>query len=235
MTVAVARSDAEKLLHCLDLGNGEGEMRSISAGLHGQRAVPGRRFRRRALFVASLSLCGFVGRAFASELVIDRQALQTLVVASVFQDQGRWYLTKGQCYAYLERPHVALAAARVIIDAHLSSQLGVTVGDSCVGAAMMSDVRVSGKLVGSGSHIEIDDIRIDHVQDESTRSVIELLQSATGGALPKSMNIDLLPLLKPTSVPGTAIQVSATNLAITQVTTLADAVDVQFEIKLTAR
>jgi hypothetical protein len=34
------------------------------------------------------------------------------------------------------------------------------------------------------------------VQDESTRKDIELLQSATGGALPKLVNIDLLPLLQ---------------------------------------
>jgi len=65
--------------------------------------------------------------------------------------------------------------------------------------------------------------------------VIELLQSATGRSLPKSVNIDLLPLIKPTSVPGTDINVAATNLAIARVTTLADAVDVEFEIKLTAR
>jgi hypothetical protein len=207
-------------------------MRSKSEGLDGEGAVPRRQFRRRVLFVACLSLCGFVGRAFASELVIGREALQTLVVASVFKDQGRWYLAKGKCYAYLERPHVALDAGRVIIDAHLSSQLGLMVGDSCIGAAMMSDVRVSGKLVGSGSHIEIEDIRIDNVQDESTRKILELLQSATGGALPKSVNIDLLPLLKPTGVPGTDIKVSATNLAIAKVTTLAESVDVQFEIEL---
>jgi hypothetical protein len=171
----------------------------------------------------------------ASELVIGREALQTLVAASVFKDQGRWYLVKGKCYAYLERPHVALDAGRVIIDAHLSSRLGLTVGDSCMGTELMSDVRVSGKLVGSGSHIEIDDIRIDNVQDENTRKIIDLLQSATGGSLPKSANIDLLPLLKPTSVPGTDIKVSATNLAIANVATRADEVDVEFEIKLSAR
>ncbi|MGA2190271.1 MAG: hypothetical protein ABSH33_17245, partial [Steroidobacteraceae bacterium] len=194
-----------------------------------------RRFRRRVLVVTCLSLFGFVGGAIASELVIGREALQTLVVASVFKDQGRWYLAKGKCYAYLERPHVALDAGRVIIDAHLSSLLGVTVGDACLGTEMMSDVKVSGKLVGSGTHIEIDDIRIDNVQDETTRQVIELLQQATGHSLPKSVNIDLLPLLKPTSVPDTDIKVSASNLAIASVATLADAVAVQFEIKLTAR
>jgi hypothetical protein len=210
-------------------------MPSNSECLDGKRAAPKRQLRRRVLFVTCLSLCGFVGRAIASELVIGREALQTLVVASVFKDQGRWYLVKGKCYAYLERPHVALDAARVIIDAHLSSRLGLTVGDTCVGTEMMSDVRVSGKLVGSGSHIEIDDIRIDNIQDESTRKVIELLQSATGRSLPKTVNIDLLPLLKPTSVPGSDIKVSATNLAIAHAATLADAVDVEFEIKLTAR
>jgi hypothetical protein len=210
-------------------------MRSKSEWLDGRGAAPKRQCRGRVLVITCLSLCGFVGRTIASELVIGREALQTVVVASVFKDQGRWYLAKGKCYAYLERPHVALDAGRVIIDAHLSSRLGLTVGDSCLGAEMMSDVKVSGKLVGSGSHIEIDDIRIDNVQDESMRQVVELLQSATGRSLPKSVNIDLLPLLKPTGVPGTDIKVSATNLAIANVATLADAVDVAFEIKLTAR
>lgn len=209
-------------------------MRSKSQWRDGEEGARRRHLRRRVVGVACLGL-GFVGHAIGSELVIGREVLQTLVETSVFKDQGRWYLVKGKCYAYLERPHVALDAARIIINAHLSSRLGLTVGDSCVGTELMSDVKVSGKLVGSGSHIEIDDIRIDNVQDESTRKIIDLLQSASGGSLPKSANIDLLPLLKPTSVPGTDIKVAATNLAIAKVTTLADAVDVEFEIKLTAR
>ena len=208
-------------------------MRFESNRLNGEQTL-GRPPRWVTLLIC-LSLCGLVGPALASELVFGRDALQTLVVMSVFTDQGRWDLVKGKCYAYLERPHVSLEGGRVIIDAHLSSQLGVVVGGSCVGTELASDVRVSGKLVGSGSHIEIDDIRIDKVQDESTRSVVELLQSATGGSLPKSVNIDLLPLLKPTSMPGTDIKVSATNLAISSVSTLADAVNVEFEIKLAAR
>jgi hypothetical protein len=210
-------------------------MRAAAEWLDEDQAARSRRFRGRAMFVGCLGLCGLVGRASASELVIGREALQTLVVASLFKDQGRWFLLKGKCHAYFERPHVALDAARIIIDAHLSSRLGLTVGDSCVGTELASDVKVSGKLVGSGTHIEIDDIRIDNVQDESTRKIIDLLQSATGRSLPRSENIDLLPLLKPTDVPGTDIKVSATNLAIAKVTTLADAVDVEFEIKLTAR
>ena len=189
----------------------------------------------RVLLVACLGLCGLARGAAASELVIGPQALQTLIVLSVFKDEGRWNLVKGSCYAYLERPRVGLDSGRVIIDAHLSSRLGLNVGDTCMGTELASDVRVSGKPTGSGSHIVIDDIRIDRVQDESTRAAVELLQSATGGTLPKSVNIDLLPLLKPANAPGTDIKVSATNLAITRVSTLADAVEVEFEVKLTAR
>jgi hypothetical protein len=205
-------------------------MRFKSDGLDGK---PLRAINRGVLLAACLTLCAV--RAIGSELVIGPEALQTLIVTSVFKDQGRWYLIKGKCYAYLERPHVGLAAGRVVIDGHLSSRLGVAVGDSCVGSELASDVRVSGKLVGSGTHIEIDDIRIDNVQDESARKLIDLLQSATGGTLSKSVNVDLLPLLKPAIVPGTDIKVTASNLAIAGVTTQPDAVDVEFEIKLSAR
>jgi hypothetical protein len=197
-----------------------------------------RRHRQRAALLAGLvGLClvAFAHRAPASELLIGRDALQTLVVLSAFKDQGRWYLLRGKCFAYLERPHVALDSGRVLIDAHLTSRLGLNVGDSCVGTELASDVRVSGKLVGAGSHLEIDDIRIDNVQDESTRQAIQLLESALGGSLPKSVKIDLLPLLKPANVPGTDVKVAATNLDIARVSTLTDAVDVEFEIKLSAR
>jgi hypothetical protein len=192
-------------------------------------------FRCGILLVGTLSLCVVSGGAAASEVVISRDALQALVMTSVFKDQGRWYLLRGKCFAYLERPQVGLGPDRVIIDAHLSSRLGLNVGDSCVGTELASDVRVSGRLRGSGSHIEIDDIHIDNVQDENTRTAVELLQSATGGSLPKSANIDLLPLLKPAVVPGTDIKVSASNLEIASVATRTDSVAVEFEIKLSAR
>ena len=107
----------------------------------GRPRAPSDRFGGWRSFATCVSLCGFLGRANASELVIGRAALQKLIEASVFKDQGRWYLAKGKCYAYLERPHVALGAGRVIIDAHLSSLLGLSVGGSCVGTEMMSDVQ----------------------------------------------------------------------------------------------
>jgi hypothetical protein len=49
------------------------------------------------------------------------------------------------------------------------------------------------------------------------------------------VNIDLLQLLDPAIVPGTAIKVTVTGLDIGRVTTQPDRVKVDFEMKLTAR
>jgi hypothetical protein len=193
-----------------------------------------RGLRRSTILIGVVAACAMGYRASASELIIGRDAVQGIVVASLFKDQGKWNLVKGKCYLFLERPRTALSGGRVIIDAHLASRLGLEVGDSCLGKDFVSDVRLSGRFVGAGSQITLDDIRIDSVKDESTRQAVDLLQNAAGGSLPKSVNIDLLQLLKPTIVPGTPIKVAVTKLAIDQVKTQNDAVTVEFELKLSA-
>src|SRR6202051_54048 len=182
-----------------------------------------------------MAASAFYSRATASELVITRDAVQALVLETIFNDHGKWYFAKGTCYAYLERPHIGLAAGRLIIDGHLSSRVGLNVGSSCVGTDFASDVKLSGRFVGAGSQITLNDIRIDNVKDDSTRQALELLQSAAGASLPRAVNIDLLQLLRPTIVPGTAIKVAVTGLDITGVTTQPDKVTVDFEMKLNAR
>lgn len=189
----------------------------------------------RATFACLIAAGACGAQARASELVISRDAVHALVLASIFKDQGKWYLAKGACYAYLDRPRTALAGGRLIIDGHLSSRVGLQVGDSCVGTDFVSDVQLSGRFVGAGSQITLNDIRIDNVKDDSTRQALELLQSAAGNSLPRAVNIDLLQLLNPASVPGTAIKVAVSELEIARVTTQADRVTVQFDIKLNAR
>lgn len=189
---------------------------------------------RSSVLLGCVAFYAFCSRAAGSELIIGRQAVQEIVVTSMFKDQGRWYLVKGKCYAYLERPRTALSGGRLVIDAHLSSRLGLTMGDACVGKDFVSDVRLSGRFAGTGSQMTLEDIRIDNVQDESTRQAIDLLQSAAGGSLPRAENIDLLQVLKPTIVPGTRIQVAVTKLAISAVKTQTDSVTVEFELRLSA-
>lgn len=179
--------------------------------------------------------CVVGGPAAASELVISRDAVQALVLKSIFKDQGRWYLARGKCFSYFDQPRIALADGRVAIEAHLSSRLGLEVGGSCAGTDFASDVQLSGRFAGAGSHIMINDIRIDNVKDESTRQALQLVETALGSSLPKAVNIDLLPLLTPTTVPGTAIRVMVTKLAIGEVRTQSDSIAVDFEMKLNAQ
>jgi hypothetical protein len=189
----------------------------------------------RLAFAGCMAACAFCAPASASEIVIGRDAVQSLVLATIFNDHGKWYFAKGACYAYLERPRIALAAGRLVIDGHLASRVGLEVGNSCVGTDFASEVQISGRFVGAGSQITLDDIRIDSVKDESTRQALDLLQTAAGTSLPRAVNIDLLQLLDPAAVPGTAIKVTMTQLDIARVTTQPDRVKVDFEMKLTAR
>ena len=131
-------------------------------------------------FACSIATFAFCAPTSASELIIGRDAVQALVLATIFNDQGKWYFAKGTCYAYLERPRIALAGGRLIIDGHLSTRVGIEVGNSCVGTDFASDVRISGRFVGAASQITLDDIRIDSVKDESTRQALDLLQTAAG-------------------------------------------------------
>ena len=188
-----------------------------------------------AAFGTFVVACAFAPRAPASELALSRDAIQAIVVSSLFNDQGRWYLVKGTCYVYIERPHVALAAGRLLMDGHLSSRVGLEVGHSCMGTDIASDVRISGRFIGAGSQVTLGDIRIDYVRDDSARQALELLQNAAGASLPRAVNIDLLELVKPTTVPGMGIKVAVTQLDISAVNTLADQVTVTFEMKLRAR
>ena len=182
--------------------------------------------------VAAWLLCD---GAAASDLTISRDAIQAIVLATIFNDQGKWYFARGTCYAYVDRPRVGLAGGRLIIDGHLSSRVGLEVGDSCVGTDFSSDVQLSGRFVGTGSQITLNDIRIDNVRDDSTRQALELLQTAAGSSLPRAVHIDLLEMVKPTIVPGAGIKVAVTGLTIGAVTTQAEKVTVDFEMKLNAR
>jgi hypothetical protein len=170
----------------------------------------------------------------ASELAIGRSAVQAIVASALFKDQRRWYLTKGDCYAYLENPKISLANGRLVMNAHLSSRVGVEVGGSCVGTGLASDVQLSGKFMGSGSQLTLQDIKIDNVADDANRQVLDLLQSAAGSPLSRAVNVDLMQLLKPAIVPGTDIKVSVTSVAVAEVVTEPQSVTVHFDAKLRA-
>ena len=173
-------------------------------------------------------------RAAAAEIVLETSAVDKLVKQSIFVENGRHYLAKGACYAYLEQPTTTLRGGRVWIRAHLSSRLGIDRGTDCIGASFATWIVSSGRPVAAGSAIGLEDVRIDSVEDQAARAVID------GGllpALPSAVNLDLkasIEHLLEGAVRG--VQSTVDSVTVRSVTVVDDKrLSVAFDFKLTAR
>jgi hypothetical protein len=172
--------------------------------------------------------------AGAAVLTLGPRGVQTLVAEQLFDRAGRWYLIDdgGVCYTYLESPHTHLEGGRLVLNAHLSSRLGRRMGTNCIGADFASNVTLSGKLHGSEHKLTLDDIRIDRVDDESTRDALNLALQLAPQALPRSASIDVLELIRKQAVANGALPVHFDEFHIVNVATRPDAIAIQFDLSL---
>jgi hypothetical protein len=199
------------------------------------------------LFVAGRLLYRFVAAAMmfgvwcasalpaAAQSVLSAgpRSIQTLVVEQLFDRAGRWYLAEdGACYTYLESPQTRLTADRLILHARLSSRLGQRIGSGCVGADFASNVTLSGKLHGSGHLLVLDDIRIDRVDDESTRSALDLALQVDPQLMPRSAKFDVSEYVRKDVIAAGSSPARLDEFHIVNVTTRADAVVIHFELSL---
>jgi hypothetical protein len=187
----------------------------------------------RIVVAISAGLALSLPAAAESALVVGPRSVQTLVVEQLFNRAHRWYLIDdGGCYTYLESPHTHLALDRLVLNAHLSSKLGQQVGKDCVGADFASNVTLSGKLHGSGHFLILDDIRIDHVDDESTRGALNLALQVDPHIMPRAANLDVSEFVRKDviAVGGSAARIDEFRIA--NITTRADAVVVHFDLSL---
>jgi hypothetical protein len=172
----------------------------------------------------------------ASVLSLGPRAVQTLIAEQLFNRDGRWYLIDdgGVCYTYLESPHAHLALDRVVLNAHLSSKLGQRIGNTCAGADFASNVTLSGKLRGTEHKLILDDIRIDRVDDESTRSALDLALQLAPQAMPRSASIDVLDLIGKQALATGGSPVHMDQFHIVNLSTRPEAVVIQFDVSLSA-
>lgn len=196
-------------------------------GLH-HSALPAR------VVAAILSACALTLPAAAeSVLSVGPRSVQTLVVEQLFNRAGRWYLVEdGSCFTYLESPQTRLALDRLILHARLSSRLGQRMGNGCVGADFASNITLSGKLHGSGHQLVLDDIRIDRVDDESTRNALNLALQVDPQLMPRAANIDLSEFVKKDVIARGGSPARMEEFRIVSITTRADAVVVHFDLTL---
>ena len=168
-----------------------------------------------------------------SVLSVGPRSVQTLVLEQLFDRAGRWYLIDdGDCYTYLESPHIHLALDRLALRAHLSSRLGQRIGNGCVGADFASNVTLSGTLRGSGHFLILDDIRIDRVDDESARSALTLALQVNPQLIPRAANIDVSAFVRKDVIAAGGASARLDEFRIVNITTRPDSIVIQFELSL---
>jgi len=190
---------------------------------------------RKALAVVS-AFSLITPAAAASVLSLGPRVVQTLVQEQLFNRAGRWYLIDdgGVCYTYLEVPHTRLAIDRLVLHARLSSRLGQRIGNSCVGADFSSNVTLSGKLHGTEHKLILDDLRIDRVDDDSTRNALNLALQLDPQAMPRAASIDVLEFLGKEVMAAGGSPVHVDQFRIVNITTRTDAIVIQFDLSLSA-
>jgi hypothetical protein len=174
--------------------------------------------------------------AAASVLSLGPRAVQTLIAEQLFNRGGRWYLIDdgGVCYTYLESPRARLVSDRLVLNAHLSSRLGQRIGNSCAGADLASNVTLSAKLRGAEHKLILDDIRIDRVDDETTRTALDLALQLAPQTIPRTASIDLLELVGKQAPAAGGSPLHIDQFHIVNIATRSDAVVIQFDVSLSA-
>jgi len=171
--------------------------------------------------------------AQCAEIVLEQSAVQKLVVQSLFKDNGRFYIQRGACSAFLENPAVSLAGGRVVIRSHLSARLGMDFGDSCAGVDLASWATVSGAPSAQGTTVRLADIRIEDVGDANTRLV---LASGLVPTLPAAFELDVLQAVRAMlQGANSQLQVDVQSLRIESVRIADNRLSVRFDFKVAGR
>jgi len=180
---------------------------------------------------AALSGLPALGRC--AEIVLEQSAVQSLMLEGLFKEEGRLYLQKGACYAYLEDPKVSLQNGRVIIRIHLNSKLGVPSGRDCLGVALASWATVSATPVAQGHVVRLTEIRVDEVEDPNTRNLLNLgLAPALPGAVEFDVKKAVEEMLKGS---GSRLQGEVQALKIDTVKAGDNRLAISFDFKLVGR
>ena len=188
------------------------------------------RFLRETL--VALAILASAG-AHAAEIVLERSAVQKLVVESLFKDNGRYWLQRGACSAWLDNPAVTLVNGRVVIRAHLSARVGMDFGNSCAGVDLASWATVSGEPSAQGTSVRLTNIRVEDVGDANTRIVLD---SGVVPTLPGAIELDVLKAVR-SMLQGASgqLQVDVQALGITSVRVVDNRLSVVFDFRVVGR
>ena len=171
--------------------------------------------------------------AGAAELVLERTAVDKLLLQTLFKDEGRHFLVRGGCESYLETPTSSLKDGRLVIRFHLTAKLGVPAGKICVGPTFTTWSVVSGKPMAEGGVVRLEDIRVEEVEDAKVRF---LLKTGLAPAVPKVVELDVRKAVG-SMLKASSPQMESTveTVQISSVIAENDKLAVKFDFKLVAK
>lgn len=188
---------------------------------------------QRRCWIFGLMAAAMTFDAAAAEIVLERSALDKLVLQTVFTNNGRHDLVKGPCAAYLDRPSVVIEGGRIRIRSHLTARVGVVDGRSCMGVAIASWTVASGRPVARGGSIVLTDLRIDQVDDPNLRLLVD---SGLLTALPRLIEFDVRRAVQGMLQDSSGqFQAEVETLAIDAVIAADDRLSVRFDFRLVAK
>lgn len=171
--------------------------------------------------------------AAAAELLLERTAVDKMLAQTLFKEEGRHFLLKTACEAYLDQPATTLKDGRIVIRFHLTAKVGVPVGKVCMGPTLTTWSVASGKPVPDGGVVRLQDIRVEEIEDPKIRF---LLKTGLAPAIPQALELDIRKAV------GSMMKASSTQLVanvdmvqITSVVAENDLLSVKFDFKLVAK
>ena len=186
---------------------------------------------RALLFLIRFTMLALLAtQAHAAEIVLERSAINKLVAHALYKDQGRYYLLRGACNAYLEQPDVTLGDGRIRIRTRLNGKLGQPAGDQCSGQPLNSWLTVSAEPAAVGGVVRLQKLRIEKVSDPMVQLILD---AGLGGTLPGSVDLDVTKAVQDMlSTAQTDLRGTVERLDIASVAVADDRLTIRFDFRL---
>ncbi len=190
---------------------------------------------RARLFLALV----FALPAFPADLVLRYGALERLIAAQVFTEEGRKWVkgnAKTPCqFAYLEHPRIGGEGERLKIIAKFTGRSAIGVFGGCVGVGDAFDFTLSAVPVPSNGEISLRDVRVTTAKDSFyIRRVRTALEANFGRDFRIQVKDQAKKLLEQPQA-GAAFQQELAGFNLNGVRVQSDALVLEVEFKLVVK
>jgi hypothetical protein len=144
------------------------------------------------MLVLLVALLVLAGQAFSADLEIRYSALERMVAAQMFTQEGRRYVRGNQAakcqYAYLETPKLNAANGRLQVTARFSGSSALDLFSRCVGMGDSFNLTITAVPVPRKGAIGFDDAQVSTPRDSY---YIRRVRTAMAQSFDKDFKIDI--------------------------------------------